>query len=127
MARDPKTPHEAYEAIQRSAQPKRLAEATAFARAATMLEIACREPVDRRRLDAALRRNQVLWTMVQDEVASPGNRLPPELKDNLLKLSAHVDRQTLVALASGDPRDVAGLIAIDRDMAEGLSDGPTTY
>ncbi len=120
MARLPISPYQAYDAVQRSAQPKRQAEAMAFARAATMLEIACRSPLARRRFDAALRRNQVLWTMVQAEVATPGNRLPAPIRDNLLQLAAFVDRQTVAALASGDPRDADALIAVNRDIARGL-------
>lgn len=122
MRREPKTPLDAYEAVQRSAQPLRQAESQAFARAANALEDACRPPVDRARLGTALRKNQLLWTMVQDEAASPLNRLDRAVKDDLLRLSLYVDRQTLIALASGDPRDVQGLVAVDRSIAQGLMD-----
>lgn len=113
----------AYEAAQRSAQPLRQAEALAFARAARQLEAAMAQPAEPRRFEAALRLNQRLWAMVQDEIGEPGNRLPADLRQNLRQLAAMVDQRTVRALATHDPRLVKALIQIDLDVASGLLDG----
>ncbi len=114
------SPFGAYERAQKTGLKGRAAEAMAFVRAANALDGACRAPVSRRALDAALKRNQRLWTMVQIEAAAEDNPLPRDIRQNLLDLSLFVDRQTVKALASGKPDHVRSLIEIDREIALGL-------
>ena len=38
--------------------------------------------------------NQSLWNIIQCDLSSPDNPLPPELRNNLLQLSLFIDRQT---------------------------------
>lgn len=123
MRRPPLTPEKAYEAIQRSAQPLRQAEALAFTRAARDLEAAMAPPIEPHRLEAALKLNQRLWAMVLDEISEPGNNLPAELRANLKRLAGLVDQRTIQALSSHDPRLLAVLVQIDLDVAAGLLDG----
>ncbi|CAA7627140.1 flagellar biosynthesis regulator FlaF [Magnetospirillum sp. UT-4] len=120
MPRRPVSPYLAYDRSQRSALPPRQAEALAFTRVANALEECCREPVDRRRLEAVLRRNQTLWTVVEGEIALTDNRLPEALKANLARLARSVEHLTLRAMASGAPADLRPLIDIDRQVAAGL-------
>jgi len=72
----------------------------------------------------ALRLNWRLWTIIQCDVASPENPLPPELKANIISLSIFVDRQTLSALSDPSAAKLNSLIDINRNIAAGLMARP---
>jgi flagellar protein FlaF len=72
----------------------------------------------------ALRLNWRLWTIIQCDVASPENPLPPELKANIISLSIFVDRQTLGALSEPSAAKLNVLIDINRNIAAGLMARP---
>jgi len=72
----------------------------------------------------ALRLNWRLWTIIQCDVASPENPLPPELKANIVSLSIFVDRQTLNALSEPAAAKLNVLIDINRNIAAGLMARP---
>lgn len=72
----------------------------------------------------ALRLNWRLWTIIQCDVASPENPLPPELKANIISLSIFVDRQTLGALSEPAAAKLNVLIDINRNIAAGLMARP---
>ena len=115
----PDTPYAAYGRAQASALSLRQADALAFSQAANLLEDAARRG-DRPSLEAALKRNQRLWTQVQRLLSPDSHPLPVSLRADLLSLSLFVDRQTVKAMISGDPADLRPLVEIDREVAAGL-------
>lgn len=76
------------------------------------------------RLDEALRYNQKVWTLLQSELGREDNPLPPELRRNLLQLSAFVDRQTFDAMAYPAPEKLTMIIRINENIAAGLRNQP---
>ena len=123
-------PRNAYEAGAKTAVTNRELEATALFKAARKLE-ACLQgwdgPEHASQLDEALRYNLRLWTLFQCELARPGHEIVPELRRDLLRLSAFVDKRTFEVMASPDPKLLQALIDIDRNIAMGLSTAtPTT-
>lgn len=119
MIRKPPDPYGAYGMAQGSALSLRQADSLAFTRAANLLEQVARDG-DRAQREAALKRNQLLWTQVQRLLAPDSHPMPVKLRADMLSLSAFVDRQTLTALVSGDPADIRPLVDIDRQVAAGL-------
>ena len=115
---------QAYAQTQKSALPPREVEAMAFTKAALMLDEAKGQTEDYDKYAAALKFNQLLWTIIQADIVDAANKLPPQLKANILSLSIFVDKQTVKALAdtSGDHLD--SLIDINKNLAEGLLTKP---
>ncbi len=114
----------AYQGAQKANMTAREAEAMAFTKAALLLEEAAKDASNVSALSQALRFNHLLWTIIQADITEEANRLPPELKANLLSLSIFVDKQTVKALRSSDPRDVESLVNINRNIAAGLRTEP---
>ena len=110
----------AYEQTQKSALPPREVEAMAFTKAALMLDEAKGQIEDYDSYAAALKFNQLLWTIIQADIVDPANKLPPQLKANILSLSIFVDKQTVKALADTNGDHLDSLIDINKNLAEGL-------
>ncbi|MDA0306948.1 MAG: flagellar biosynthesis regulator FlaF [Proteobacteria bacterium] len=109
-----------YQRMQKLSMTPSMAEAAAFSRAASLLAKAQANPVDYSSYQAALNFNQLLWTLLQADLSSPANRLPAEMKKDLLSLSLFVDKQTAMALANTKAAYLDALIDINRDLARGL-------
>ena len=114
----------AYEQTQKSALPPREVEAMAFTKAALMLDEAKGQIEDYDSYAAALKFNQLLWTIIQADIVDPANKLPPQLKANILSLSIFVDKQTVKALADTNGDHLDSLIDINKNLAEGLMTKP---
>ena len=115
---------EAYAQTQISSMPPREVEAMAFTKAASILEEAKGSLDDYDSYAAALKFNQLLWTIIQADVVDKENQLPNQLKANILSLSIFVDKQTVKALANTDGRYLDSLININKILAEGLMTMP---
>lgn len=117
-------PVSAYDAARKASTSSRDLEAQALFKAARQLED-CRDqwhaPELDRRLSEALRYNQRLWTFFQAELSRTDHPLPSELRANLLRISAFIDRRTLEILAEPAPGKLQSLIDINRHVAAGLS------
>ena len=111
---------QAYAQTQKTKMSPREIEAMAFTKAALMLEEAKDKIEDYDAYAAALKFNQLLWTIIQADVVDKENKLPPELKANVLSLSIFVDKQTIKALADAKSRHLNALININKNLAEGL-------
>jgi len=118
-------PRSAYTQTQNLGGNPRSTEARALMEAARRLSDA-RQQVehDPEAYRTALRLNWRLWTIIQCDVASPENPLPPELKSNIISLSVFVDRQTLSALSDPSAAKLNSLIDINRNIAAGLMTRP---
>jgi flagellar protein FlaF len=113
----------AYEIGARSVVSNRERDATALSKAALKLEACVRhwDDADRAtRLDEALRYNLRLWTLFQCELAQPNHEMVPELRSNLLSLSAFVDRCTFDIMARPEVQKLQTMIDINRNIALGL-------
>ena len=111
---------QAYAQTQKSSMPPREVEAMAFTKAALMLEEAKSTLDDYDSYASALKFNQLLWTIIQADVVDKENKLPPQIKANILSLSIFVDRQTIKALADTKEYHLNVLININKNLAEGL-------
>lgn len=115
---------QAYAQTQKSSMPPREVEAMAFTKAALMMEEAKWKLDDYDSYAAALKFNQLLWTIIQADIVDKANQLPPQLKANILSLSIFVDKQTIKALADADAGHLEPLISINKNLAEGLLTKP---
>jgi flagellar protein FlaF len=117
-------PRLAYEAGAKTAVTNRELEATALFKAARKLE-ECAQSWEAAghaaRLEEALQYNLRLWTLFQCELARPDHAMVPELRKDLLRLSAFVDRRTFEIMADPAAPKLQALIDLDRHIAMGLS------
>ncbi|MEW5789617.1 MAG: flagellar biosynthesis regulator FlaF [Pseudomonadota bacterium] len=115
---------DAYKSVQNETQNGRELESSLLNKAALLLQI-CRDQWDAEghveRFDDALRYNQRLWTFFQAELLEESNPLPAPLRQDLLNLSAFVDKRTFEVLAYPAKEKLDVLININRQIAEGLA------
>jgi flagellar protein FlaF len=113
----------AYAKIQRMTSSPREIEAEALTLGANKL-IYCRdnwEDTERANLlNSALKFNQKLWSIFQASLGSNDNPLPKDIRLNLLKLSAFVDKQIFVIMAYPSPEKLTSIIDINLGIAKGL-------
>ncbi|MBL0701245.1 MAG: flagellar biosynthesis regulator FlaF [Desulfosarcina sp.] len=74
------------------------------------------------KLDEALNFNQRLWSIFQAELSKHENPLPVNLKQDLLRLSAFIDKRIFEVLAYPARDNLAILIKINQNIAAGLND-----
>jgi flagellar protein FlaF len=75
-------------------------------------------------LDEALKYNQKIWTLFQSELAQPENSLPQKLKEDLLSLSAFIDKRIFEVMSFPSPEKLNVLININLNIAAGLRGSP---
>jgi flagellar protein FlaF len=79
-------------------------------------------------LPEALLYNRRLWLVFMDAVASADNRLPANVRQNILNLSVFVMGEIYSLMTKPKPQHLTNLIGINRGLAKGLSaqrqDGP---
>lgn len=114
---------QAYRAAQKATMSGREIEASALARSASILA-ECRDnwdaPDREEMLRAALRRNQMLWSIFQAELSDTDNPLPKELKESILNLSLFIDKRTIDIMAFPSPEKLDAIIDINLNLAAGL-------
>jgi flagellar protein FlaF len=71
-------------------------------------------------LERALRYNQRLWTYFQVALLDENNPLPQQIRENVLRLSAFIDRRIFDTLAYPAPEKLDILININTNIAAGL-------
>lgn len=117
---------EAYLSIEKSTLSGRELEASVLSRAADMLAQA-RQADDAQRvgqIENAVRHNLRVWTLFQAELLNPEHSMPDELRQNLLNLTAFIDKRSLELIADPQPEKLDILIAINRNIAAGLRGDP---
>lgn len=101
-------------------------EAWGLTEAARRLIHARQSPENSDLLRQALSLNQRLWTIFQTSMVDPECPLPRDVRENILALSIIVDRQTFDRLIDLDVTKLDRLIDINRAVATGLSQRPTS-
>ena len=119
----------AYDSVNKATMSGREVEAEVLTKAAIRLK-ACQdnwaENGQGAKLEAALKYNQRIWTIIQAELEKPENLLPNALKADLLRLNVFIDKRTLETLAYPAPEKLTILININQNIAAGLRTRPIT-
>jgi len=120
-------PAQAYENVTKTTLPGREIEAAVLTKAARKLK-ECQdnwEADDRDdKLAAALKFNQMIWSIFQGELQKKDNPMPKKLKVDLLRLSAFVDRRIFETMAYPSPEKLTMVININNNIAAGLRGSP---
>lgn len=120
-------PVQAYENVTKITLPGREIEAAVLTKAARKLK-ECQdnwEADDRDdKLAAALKFNQLIWSIFQNELQKKDNPMPKKLKVDLLRLSAFIDRRIFETLAYPSPEKLTTVININNNIAAGLRGSP---
>ncbi len=115
---------EAYRTVQRTTEDSsRELEALVLTKAALKLaEIQNNwdSPDRDEKLDEALRHNQFIWSVFQGELMKENNPLPKELKQDILSLSAFIDKRIFEIMANPAPERLGVIIKLNLNLAAGL-------
>jgi flagellar protein FlaF len=76
------------------------------------------------KLYEAVKLNQIVWTIFQGEISNEENPLPKELKQNILNLSAFIDKRLFDISAFPSPEKLTAVININLNIAAGLKSSP---
>jgi len=124
-----KSPLEAYQAVNNSTMSGRDIEARVLTDAALKLK-QCQQNWESEnnpaQLDAALRYNQKVWTVFQVELEKEDNPLPLNVRQNLLRLIAFMDKRIFETMAFPEPQKLTTMIQINENIAAGLRAHPQT-
>lgn len=116
-----RTATDAYRSVAKEIASPRDLEANLLLKAAARLQ-AISESWERDRSDLteALNYNRKLWTFFLGEITSPGNQLPPEIRQNIANLGVFIMNQTMSVMSNPRREALASLININRELAAGL-------
>ena len=116
-------PLDAYKSVEKATVSGRNTEARVLTEAASKLR-ACQkrwaQDNGRELLDEALNYNQRIWTIFQTELAKQDNPLPENIKHDLLRLSAFIDKRIFEVMAFPAPEKLSVIININENIAAGL-------
>lgn len=117
---------DAYLSVEKVTLSGRELEASVLSKAADMLAQARQgDPAQRAELiDNAVRHNLRVWTLFQAELLNPEHEMPADLRQNLLNLTAFIDKRSMELFADPQPEKLDILIAINRNIAAGLRGDP---
>ncbi|MEQ9825758.1 MAG: flagellar biosynthesis regulator FlaF [Puniceicoccaceae bacterium] len=119
----PRNPINPYEKTQKATVPGRDVEVNVLEKAAVMLKRCQENWTDNafnRALDDALRYNQKIWDVFQNDWRSPDCQLERPLRENLLSLGVYVRKATLDIIAYPEKEKLNSLININENLASGL-------
>jgi len=119
----PRIPVNPYTKTQKETVPGRDVEVNVLEKASVMLRRCQENWVDdafNRALDDALRYNQKIWDVFQNDWRNPECPLPKELRENLLSLGVYVRKTTLDIIAYPKKGKLTSLIHINDNLAAGL-------
>jgi len=113
----------AYENVSKMTMPGREIEAAVLTKAARKLKD-CQENWNTGdwevKLEGALKFNQRIWSIFQDELMRDDNPLPKNLRLDILRLSTFIDRRILETIAYPSPEKLNIIISINNNIAAGL-------
>jgi flagellar biosynthesis activator protein FlaF len=107
------------EVAQDSAATGRAIERRAFDHLISLLEKAKLKGVASRESVEALHFLNKLWTLLLEDLASPGNALPADLRARLISIGIWILKQAQL-VRMGAAKDFQSLIDITRSVAQGL-------
>ena len=117
----------AYEQVSRTTLSGPEIEAAVLTKAAIKLK-SCQDNwhADERdsKLDEALKFNQRMWSIFQGELGREDNPLQKDVRRDVLKLSAFVDKRILEIMAYPEPEKLTAIISINQNIAAGLRQHP---
>ena len=117
------SPLQTYESVNKQTMSGRGLEAAILNQAALKLKN-CQDNWDAddrdEKLMAALEYNQQVWSILQSELVKEDNPLPDQIRQNLLNLSAFVDKRIFETMAFPSPEKLTIVIEINRNIAAGL-------
>ena len=112
-----------YQEIDNTIIPGREIEARVLNKAALKLK-KCRDNWNssdtKDKLDEALKFNQRIWSIFQEELSTEDNPLPQKLKKDILALSIFIDKRIFDVMAYPSPEKLNIIIAINQNIAAGL-------
>ena len=118
---------ETYQMVENATISGRETEARVLTKAALKLKY-CRdnwEAANRRdKMDEALTYTQRVWNLLQGDLLDKNNPLPQKLKENVLSLSAFVDKRIFRIMADPAPEKLNIIIDIHLNLAAGLRESP---
>jgi flagellar protein FlaF len=121
------SPLQAYETVNKTTMSGREIEAAVLTKAACKLR-ECQQNWNsgdiEQKLNDALKYNQLIWSIFQGELKKEDNPLDKQLRANLLRLSALVDRQIFEAMGHPSPEKLDLVIDINNNIAAGLRQSP---
>ncbi|MGQ9646095.1 MAG: flagellar biosynthesis regulator FlaF [Thermodesulfobacteriota bacterium] len=116
-----------YETVSKTTMSGRELEAAVLTKAALKLKD-CQDnwgAEDRdAKLDEALKFNQLVWSVFQAELIRPDNPLPKKLREDILSLSAFIDKRIFETMAQPAPEKLTAIININLNLAAGLNGSP---
>ncbi len=117
-----------YETVSKATLSGRQVEAAVLTKAALKLKH-CQEnweAEDRStKLDEALKFNQLVWSIFQAELVKQDNPLPKKLREDILSLSAFIDKRIFETMAYPTPEKLTVIININLNLAAGLNGSPS--
>jgi flagellar protein FlaF len=76
------------------------------------------------KMDKALTYTQRVWSLIQADLLDENNPLPQKLKENILILSAFIDKRIFNVMANPTPEKLNIIIDIHLNLAAGLRNSP---
>ena len=112
-----------YEKVNKMTMSGRDLEATVLSKAADKLK-QCQQNWDasdrEQALEEALSYNQRVWSIFQDELSRKDHPLPKKLRQDILRLSAFIDKRIFETMAYPSPERLSAVIRINENIAAGL-------
>jgi flagellar protein FlaF len=119
---------QAYKKTHEVTMSGREVEASVLNKAASKLR-ECQEKWDflghNTRFEEAIKFNQLIWSIFQSELARDDNPLPKQLRQDILSLSAFIDKRIFEIMAYPDPEKLTAIIRINENLADGLMNMPS--
>jgi flagellar protein FlaF len=110
--------YEVYAGVQQATESARDLEIRAIAHVTRQLADVNQPEADPLARIRALNGNMKLWSLLMQDLESPGNGLPDEIKANYISIGRYVHRTSLASLQGQEPLD--GLIALNTDVLDAL-------
>lgn len=118
---------DAYQMVENATISGRETEARVLTKAALKLKY-CRdnwEAANRHeKMDKALTYTQRVWNLLQGDLLDNNNPLPKKLKEDVLSLSAFIDKRIINMMAAPAPEKLNIIIDIHLNLAAGLRKSP---
>jgi flagellar protein FlaF len=110
--------YEVYAGLQQASESARDLEIRAISHVTRQLADVNQPEADPLERIRALNGNLKLWSLLTQDLESPGNGLPDEIKANYISIGRFAYRTSLASLQSKEPLDT--LIAINTDVLDAL-------